>query len=76
MFFSGGTESASGQEMSWSAVQAKLKEIIENEDGAKPFSDDALVAQLKEKGIDIARRTVAKYRQQMNIPPARRRKKF
>jgi RNA polymerase sigma-54 factor len=76
MFFSGGTESASGQEMSWSAVQAKLKEIIDNEDGAKPFSDDALVAQLKEKGIDIARRTVAKYRQQMNIPPARRRKKF
>lgn len=76
MFFSGGTESASGEEMSWSAVQAKLKEIIENEDGAKPFSDDALVLQLKEKGIDIARRTVAKYRQQMNIPPARRRKTF
>ena len=76
MFFSGGTESASGEEMSWSAVQAKLKEIVENEDGAKPFSDDALVLQLKEIGIVIARRTVAKYRQQMNIPPARRRKTF
>ena len=76
MFFSGGTESNDGQEMSWAAVQAKLKEIIEKEDKAKPFSDDALVEQLKGEGIEIARRTVAKYRQQLNIPPARRRKQF
>jgi len=76
MFFSGGTESDSGQEMSWSAVQAKLKEVIDNEDAAKPFSDDQLVEELKKQGIEIARRTVAKYRQQLNIPPARRRKQF
>ncbi len=76
MFFSGGTESNDGQEMSWAAVQAKLKEIIDKEDKAKPFSDDALVEQLKAEGIEIARRTVAKYRQQLNIPPARRRKQF
>ncbi|MBI1371037.1 MAG: RNA polymerase factor sigma-54 [Planctomycetes bacterium] len=75
-FFSGGTENASGEEMSWAAVQAKLKEIIDNEDPKNPFSDDALVDQLKEAGLDIARRTVAKYRGQMNIPPARRRRKF
>jgi RNA polymerase sigma-54 factor len=76
MFFSGGTESASGQEMSWAAVQAKLKEIIDSEDPADPWSDDKLVEQLKEQGLEIARRTIAKYRQQMNIPPARRRKRF
>ncbi len=76
MFFSGGTESDDGREMSWAAVQAKLQQIIDEEDKAKPFSDDALVEQLKSHGIEIARRTVAKYRQQLNIPPARRRKQF
>ncbi|MDX1564287.1 MAG: RNA polymerase factor sigma-54 [Phycisphaeraceae bacterium] len=76
MFFSGGTESADGQEMSWSAVQAKLKQIVESEDPSKPLSDDKLAEKLKEQGIEIARRTVAKYRQQLNIPPARRRKQY
>ncbi len=76
MFFSGGTESADGEEMSWAAVQAKLKAIIDAEDKNDPLSDDALVDKLKEQGIEIARRTVAKYRQQMNIPPARRRREF
>jgi RNA polymerase sigma-54 factor len=76
MFFSGGTESADGQEVSWSAVQAKLKQIVDNEDTSNPLSDDALAEIMKEQGIEIARRTVAKYRQQLSIPPARRRKKF
>jgi RNA polymerase sigma-54 factor len=76
MFFSGGTESSSGEEMSWSAVQATLKEIIDKEDPKAPFSDDALVDEMKKAGLEIARRTVAKYRGQMNIPPARRRKQF
>lgn len=76
MFFSGGTESADGQEVSWAAVQAKLKEVIDSEDPANPWSDDDLVEQLSKKGVDIARRTIAKYRQQLNIPPARRRKRF
>ncbi len=76
MFFSGGTESDSGDQMSWAAVQAKLKQIIDEEDPKKPWSDEQLVEQLKAQGVEIARRTVAKYRQQMNIPPARRRKQF
>ena len=76
MFFSGGTESADGQEMSWTAVQAKLKEIVDHEDDTKPWSDEQLVEELKKQGIEIARRTVAKYRQQLNIPPARRRRQF
>ncbi len=76
MFFSGGTETDAGDAMSWTAIQAKLEQIIEEEDKAKPFSDDALVEKLKEHGIEIARRTVAKYRKQLSIPPARQRKEF
>jgi RNA polymerase sigma-54 factor len=75
-FFSGGTETANGESVSWDAVKAKLQEIIDNEDKKKPFNDDELVVQLKEHGITLARRTVAKYRSTMNIPPARRRKEF
>ncbi|MCI0363778.1 MAG: RNA polymerase factor sigma-54 [Phycisphaerales bacterium] len=73
-FFSGGTETQSGQSMSWDAVKAILREIVDAEDRAKPLSDEALVMELKKRGIDIARRTVVKYRQQLDIPPARRRK--
>ncbi len=76
MFFSGGTESADGEAMSWAAVQAKLETIINEEDKSDPLSDDALVEKLKEQGIDIARRTVAKYRKQLNIPTARQRKEY
>ncbi len=76
MFFSGGTETDAGDAMSWTAIQAKLEQIIGEEDKAKPWSDDALVEKLKEHGIEIARRTVAKYRKQLNIPPARQRKEY
>ena len=76
MFFSGGTETESGESMSWQAVQAKLKEIIDGEDKSDPLSDDALVDELKKHGIEIARRTIAKYRKQLRIPPARQRKQF
>src|SRR5690606_21192686 len=57
MFFSGGTETESGDAMSWTAVQARLKEVIDAEDKSDPLSDDALVEALKKHGIDIARRT-------------------
>jgi len=76
MFFSGGTETESGDAMSWAAIQAKLEQIISEEDKSEPLSDDQLVEKLKEHGIEIARRTVAKYRKQLNIPPARQRKRF
>jgi RNA polymerase sigma-54 factor len=76
MFFSGGTETDSGDAMSWAAVQAKLEELIQGEDKANPLNDDELVERLKGKGIEIARRTVAKYRKQLHIPPARQRKQF
>ena len=75
-FFSQGTETSQGESVSWGAVKAKLEEIINSEDKAHPFSDDELVEQLQKQGLTLARRTVAKYRNLMNIPPARRRKQF
>lgn len=72
-FFSGGTQSASGEDMSWDAVKEKLKIIVDNEDKQNPLSDDELVEKLKEQGIELARRTVAKYRKILNIPTARQR---
>jgi RNA polymerase sigma-54 factor len=76
MFFSGGTETDEGESMSWTAVQAKLEQVIGEEDKSKPLSDDALVEELKKHGIEIARRTVAKYRKQLNIPTARQRREY
>ncbi|NUQ68885.1 MAG: RNA polymerase factor sigma-54 [Phycisphaerales bacterium] len=74
-FFSGGLH-AEGEDLAWDAVKAALKEIIDAEDKAKPLSDEALVDELKKRGIEIARRTVAKYRDQLSIPTARLRKTF
>jgi len=76
MFFSGGTKTDQGKDVAWDAVKARLKEIIDGEDKSKPLNDDQLVAELKRRGIDIARRTVAKYRNIMGIPPARKRKQY
>ncbi len=59
---------------SFHEIQAVLKEIISNENKHKPLSDEAITATLKERGYDIARRTVAKYRERMGIPVARLRK--
>jgi RNA polymerase sigma-54 factor len=75
-FFTGGTQTDSGEEMSWDSIRAALKEIIDAEDKSKPLSDDALAAALKDRGIDIARRTVAKYRDQLGVPTARLRKEY
>lgn len=75
-FFSGGTTNAEGEDMSWDAVKEKLKVIIDNEDKHNPLNDDEIVDKLKEQGIELARRTVAKYRKILNIPTARQRKEF
>jgi len=76
MFFSGGTRTAQGDDMAWDAVKAKLREIIDAEDKTNPLKDDELVVKLAEAGIKIARRTVAKYRKLMAIPPRQQRKQF
>jgi RNA polymerase sigma-54 factor len=73
-FFSGGTQTESGEEVSWDAVKAALKDVIDAEDKTRPLSDEALAEEVKKRGIEIARRTVAKYRDQLGIPSARLRK--
>jgi RNA polymerase sigma-54 factor len=75
-FFSGGTTNADGEDMSWDAVKEKLKVIIAEEDKKNPLNDDEIVEKLQAQGIDIARRTVAKYRKILNIPTARQRREF
>ncbi|MEA4885104.1 MAG: RNA polymerase factor sigma-54 [Bacteroides graminisolvens] len=73
-FFSDGYTTEDGEEMSVREIRRILKECIDNENKKKPLTDDELADILKEKGYPIARRTVAKYRQQLNIPVARLRK--
>lgn len=75
-FFSESMQTDTGEEISSREVKAILKECIENEDKKKPLTDDRLSEILKEKGYIIARRTVAKYREQMNLPVARLRKEI
>ena len=75
-FFSEGISTDSGEEVSSREVKQIIKDIIESEDKNKPFSDDKLEKILNEKGYNIARRTVAKYREQLNIPVARLRKEI
>ena len=73
-FFSDSYVTAEGEELSTREIKAALRELIEAEDKTKPLSDDALKELLAKKGYPIARRTVAKYREQMDIPIARLRK--
>jgi RNA polymerase sigma-54 factor len=75
-FFSESLTTDTGEEVSTKEVKAILKDIIEAEDKQKPFSDDELTEMLQEKGYNIARRTVAKYRELLNLPVARLRKEL
>ncbi|MBR7104612.1 MAG: RNA polymerase factor sigma-54 [Lentisphaeria bacterium] len=75
-FFSSGAISTDSGDLSARAVQEKLRQLVESEDPRNPLSDEKLAALLNEQGLDIARRTVAKYRDILHIPGARLRKKF
>ena len=74
-FFSDSLKTEGGGEMSTRKVKAALKDIIDNEDKARPLSDDAIKDMMTAQGYPVARRTIAKYREQMGIPVARLRKK-
>ncbi|HHN46478.1 MAG TPA: RNA polymerase sigma-54 factor, partial [Planctomycetes bacterium] len=63
-------------ELSNRAVMNMIKEIVEGEDKRRPLTDETIAAMLSEKGIAIARRTVAKYREKTGIPPAHRRRQY
>ena len=73
-FFSDGYTTESGEELSVREIKRILKECVDKENKEKPYTDDELADMLKAKGYPIARRTVAKYRQQLNIPVARLRR--
>jgi RNA polymerase sigma-54 factor len=73
-FFSDSYTTNQGEELSTRKIKAALRDIIDAEDKRKPLSDDALTRLMAEQGFPIARRTVAKYREQLGIPVARLRK--
>ena len=75
-FFSEAMQTDSGEEVSTREVKQILKECIDAEDTTKPLTDDRLSEILKDRGYIIARRTIAKYREQMGIPVARLRRKI
>jgi RNA polymerase sigma-54 factor len=75
-FFSESLSTDSGEEVSTREVKKILTDAIEAEDKRKPLPDEKLMELLNEKGYNIARRTVAKYREQLNIPVARLRKEL
>ena len=74
--FSESLTNSEGDEVSTREIKTILQEVIENEDTKKPLTDDNLMKILNDKGYNIARRTIAKYRDQLNIPVARLRKKI
>ena len=75
-FFSEGITNEEGEEVSVREIKTLLKLFIDTEDKTQPMTDDALMSKLKQEGYDVARRTVAKYREQLSIPVARLRKEI
>ena len=73
-FFSSHVGTTSGGEASSTAIRAKIKKMIADENSRKPLSDNAIATMLKEDGVDVARRTVAKYRESLHIPSSSERK--
>jgi RNA polymerase sigma-54 factor len=75
-FFVGGTRTDEGEDVAWDRIRLKLQEVVDKEDKQNPFSDDDLVKELKKHGLNVARRTITKYRQKMGIPSSRQRKQW
>ena len=73
-FFTPGFKTADGNLVSNKSIKDEISAMIENEDTAKPLSDQAITDKLKEKGLKVARRTIAKYREELNILPSHLRK--
>lgn len=75
-FFSSGVTSQGGEGLSSNSIKTFIKEIIDGEDPKKPYSDQEMVEILSERGIEISRRTVAKYREGMNILSSSKRRRY
>jgi RNA polymerase sigma-54 factor len=74
-FFSSGLSTTSGEDVSARGIKARIQKLVGDEDSRRPLTDQAIVNILREEGIQIARRTVAKYRDQLHILSARMRKR-
>jgi len=75
-FFNSSINRVHGESMSSASVQDQIRQIIKAENPKKPFSDDKIAAMLKQSNIDIARRTVTKYREALGILPSTKRKQY
>jgi len=75
-FFNSSIKRLHGEAIASASVQEKIRQLIENEDGRKPLSDSKMAEMLKAQNIDIARRTVAKYREMMGVLPSSKRKRY
>jgi len=75
-FFSSGLSKGNGENIASKSVKEEIRKLIAEENAKKPLSDNDIKDRLKASGISIARRTVAKYREMMNILPSSRRRKF
>jgi RNA polymerase sigma-54 factor len=75
-FFTGGYQNTEGEDVSSSAVKEYIREAVANENPAHPLSDQKIAEDLKKKGLDVARRTVAKYREELGIPSSQGRKQY
>lgn len=73
-FFVGGTRSDDGEDIAWDTIRLRLQELIDHEDKSDPYSDDQLVKEMKKHGLNVARRTITKYREKMGIPSSRQRR--
>ena len=75
-FFTGGYQTATGESLSNTSVKQAVLDLVKHESGSAPLSDHEIVEILSERGIPIARRTVAKYRSELNILPSHMRRKY
>ena len=73
-FFVGGTRTEEGDDVAWDIIRIRLQEVVDKENKSSPLSDDDLVEELKKIGLNVARRTITKYRQKMGIPSSRQRR--
>jgi RNA polymerase sigma-54 factor len=74
MFFMGGTTTQDGEAVAWNKIRIELQKLIDNEDKSKPYSDVEIMHRLKSMGFNVARRTVTKYREKLDIPSSRQRR--
>jgi RNA polymerase sigma-54 factor len=75
-FFSSGLATADGEDVSARGIRDRIEKLVREEDTKKPLTDQDIVSVLRRDGVQIARRTVAKYREQLGVLPARMRKRI